>query len=361
MDTDLIDRIYECSVVPELWPGVLDELATLADAQGGLLFSVRDKALNWTASANLEAIFQSYVSDGWFRRCSRQLCLFGANAPAFMVEHDFWSADELDANPIYRDFFRPRGLGWSAGTGLAMPTRDNIVFSVERAFDRGPIEREYVARLNDLRPHLARAAFVAARLGLQRATGASDTLSALGLPTLLLSADGSVIAANALTEDLSGHVTWRAHDRIALADSQANDLFWTALGELALHRQDTVRSFPLRDPDNRAVMVAHIVPVSRSAHDIFSRGYALLVLTPVAARSAPPAELIRSLFDLTASEARVARSLAEGEPLEDIAATAGVALSTVRTQLRQVMEKTGCPRQAEVVALMANIAITRQV
>ena len=35
MDQQLIDRIYECSVAPELWPGVLDELAKIADARGG--------------------------------------------------------------------------------------------------------------------------------------------------------------------------------------------------------------------------------------------------------------------------------------------------------------------------------------
>ena len=79
-----------------------------------------------------------------------------------------------------------------------------------------------------------------------------------------------------------------------------------------------------------ATMVVHIIPIRRSAHDIFTRSYALLVVTPVAAPRAPPIELMRSLFDLTASEARVARGLALGETLEEIAATGGVAISTVR-------------------------------
>ena len=77
MKIDLIDRIYECSVVPELWPAVLDELAELTDARGGLLFSARDRVLKWTASANLNEIFRSYVEDGWFPRCTRRVCLFG--------------------------------------------------------------------------------------------------------------------------------------------------------------------------------------------------------------------------------------------------------------------------------------------
>jgi hypothetical protein len=191
MSADLIDRIYECSVVPELWPGVLDELAAMSNAHGGLLFAVRDRVLNWTASEGLEEVFTAYVNDGWFRRCSRRVCLFGSQEPGFCVEHDFWTEDELAANPIYRDFFRPRGLGWSAGTGVPMATGDNIVFTVERRFDDGPVERNAVDRLNALRPHLARSAFISARLGLQRASGASETLTALGLPTALLDAGGA--------------------------------------------------------------------------------------------------------------------------------------------------------------------------
>ena len=37
--------------------------------------------------------------------------------------------------------------------------------------------------------------------------------------------------------------------------------------------------------------------------------HAMLVITPVTTRRAPPVELLRSLFDLTPSEARVARSM----------------------------------------------------
>ena len=39
MDQQLIDRIYECSFAPELWPGVLDELAKLRMRGEACLFS----------------------------------------------------------------------------------------------------------------------------------------------------------------------------------------------------------------------------------------------------------------------------------------------------------------------------------
>ena len=359
MKTELIDRIYECAVVPELWPDVLDGLAELTDCRGGLLFSARDRVLKWTTSDNLNDIFRSYVEDGWFTKCPRRLCMFGQTLPGFFVEQDFWTPDQLESTPIYRDFFRPRGLGWSAGTGLQMPTGDNVVFSIEREHSRGPIEKERVEALNELRSHLARSAFVSARLGLQRAKGAKDALTSLGLPALLLGQDGTVIEANSLIENLADYVQWRAQSRIALTDGRANELLSSALAALDTNSEFAVRSFPLRDGDDKAAMVVHLIPIRRSAHDIFAGCYALLVLTPVAAPPAPPIELMRSLFDLTLSEARVARGLAAGETLEEIATNGGVAITTVRSQLRQVLEKTGCTRQAEVVSLLANVALDR--
>ena len=74
---------------------------------------------------------------------------------------------------------------------------------------------------------------------------------------------------------------------------------------------------------------------------------------------APPVELVQSLFDLTPAEARVARSLASGKTVEAIATEGGVSLNTVRTHVRHVLAKTGCERQAEVVALLTGIAQPR--
>jgi DNA-binding CsgD family transcriptional regulator len=357
MQADLIDRIYECSFVPELWPDVLDELAVLTDARGAQLFAVREKTMNWTTSASLTETFQAYMDEGWFGQCTRRICLFSNNAPSFLVEHDFWTDQQLDENPIYRNFFRPRGLGWSASTGLAMPTRDNIVFTVERDYQRGPMEKERVAVLNELRPHLARASFIAARLSLKNAQTANNTLAVLGLPALILDEGGVVVEANALMSDLSEHVQWRGENRVALTDPKANEQLWAALPSLEARGDMPVHSFPLKGVDGRAALVAHIVPIRRSAMDIFGHAYSLLIATPVAARKAPPVELLRSLFDLTPSEARVARGLAVGDSIDDIAANGDVSRNTVRTQLQQILGKMGCTRQAEVTALLASVAL----
>jgi DNA-binding CsgD family transcriptional regulator len=102
-------------------------------------------------------------------------------------------------------------------------------------------------------------------------------------------------------------------------------------------------------------MVMHVIPIRLSARDIFGRCVAALLLTPVTLPQAPPVELVRSLFDLTPTEARVARDLAGGKTVEDIAVDCGISPNTVRTHVRGVLQKTGRSRQADVVALLTAI------
>jgi DNA-binding CsgD family transcriptional regulator len=191
-------------------------------------------------------------------------------------------------------------------------------------------------------------------LQLERARIASETLDALGLPALVLNERGKVLAANPLIEALNGCVQWLALDRVSLKDRAADQLLRDAIASIDVAGCTTVRSFPVRDTGADTMMVAHVVPIRLSARDIFVRCAAVLVLTPVTLPRAPPVELVQSLFDLTPAEAHVARSLSAGETVETIASLGGVSLNTVRTQLRCVLEKTGCHRQAEVVALLSS-------
>lgn len=358
MKTDLVDRIYECSFRPDLWPNVLDDLAQIAAGQGGVLFAAREKVLNWTASATLHDTFRTYLTEGWLMRCTRRACLLTSKIPGFLVEQDIWSKDELDTNPIYRDFLRPRGLGWSAGTAMRMPTGDNLVVSIEREYGRGPIEPARIAELNELLPHIGRSVFIAARLKLERATSASNAVAALGLPAFVIDRMGRVQAANALSESLSSHFRWQEGSPLVLKDKAAQTLLDRGLAALVAKDAAAALSFPIRS-EATAVLVGHLVPLRRSANDLFAANAAILVVTPVAPPGVPSVELLRSLFDLTPAEVRLARALAAGKTLREAAELLGVTHNTVRTQLRGVLEKVGCERQGDLVALIGNLSVDR--
>ncbi|WP_204269541.1 hypothetical protein, partial [Citrobacter freundii] len=73
---------------------------------------------------------------------------------------------------------------------MSGPTDTHITVSVHRPYVMGPVERDRIDRLTQLRPHIARAAFLAARLRLEQARAAVQALAAIGLPAAALSAEG---------------------------------------------------------------------------------------------------------------------------------------------------------------------------
>ena len=103
----------------------------------------------------------------------------------FLTEYDLYTDEELGADPFYYELLWPAGLGWAAATAIPLPTGDTLYLNLERDHDRGPVESAIVQQLDVLRPHLVRSALMSARLQLERARAASETLALIGLPALV--------------------------------------------------------------------------------------------------------------------------------------------------------------------------------
>ena len=353
----LVDQIYECAFVPDLWPEVLAELADLGGALSGWLCISNGRVLGWSASSEAARNdLRPLMDSGWIPRSERFNRLLRAKETGFIADSTLYSTPEEMANdPAYRDMLRPRGLGWASATAIPLPTGDDMVISLERPYDQGSASPAVLATLNELHAHLARASFVAARMQLERARAASQTLALIGIPAVVFGEHGRVLAANPLIEALSGFIRWRTRDRIALTDKGADALLGDAIATAGREGAPGVRSFPIRS--KASAMVAHLVPIRGSARDIFVRCAAMLMLTPVTRPEAPPVELIRSLFDLTPAEARTARGLAAGQTVEDLAMAGGTSTHTVRSHVRALLTKTGRRRQADVVALLNGLRL----
>jgi DNA-binding CsgD family transcriptional regulator len=70
-------------------------------------------------------------------------------------------------------------------------------------------------------------------------------------------------------------------------------------------------------------------------------------------------QTLQQLFALTAAEAGVALALSVGRSAEDIAVERRVSLPTVRTQIRQILEKTGAQHLRDLVRLLAGLPTVR--
>ena len=353
MDFSRIEQgIYEAAIIPDQWPEVLSDIARATEARGGVLFSVTDATSSWTSSAGVRDLMSEFVTSGWVAKNPRMEIGFRRELhlqPRFVVEADFFDDRDLSEMEIYRDFYLPIGLGHSAGTVASLPHGDMLCFSFERDYDRGPFSDAERRSLDGIRPHLMRASMLTARLGMERVRTAVETLAQLGFAAAAVALDGRTLVTNDAFDQPEHPWTTRGRDRIALNDAAGNEMLQRALSVVATTR--TVRSIPIRSGLNPTRHVVHVVPVRRSARDIFTDAGAILIFTGVRSEVGDPA-VLQLLFDLTNAEALLARRIAAGQSLEAVAAETGRSIATVRNQLSAVLTKTGCSRQAELSAVL---------
>lgn len=81
---------------------------------------------------------------------------------------------------------------------------------------------------------------------------------------------------------------------------------------------------------------------------------ALVFVREIDSCSLPTPEALGDLFGLNPSEARLAHALASGLDLREAAEVQGITLSTARTYLKRLFQKTATNRQAELVRMLVN-------
>jgi len=354
-ESALVDRIYEAGAVQETWSQVLDTLSQRYACTGGVLFAHgANGSHSWISTPEMRPMLEEFISDGWAALNQKPKRISALDYAGFINDLDVFTPEEIETDPVYSKFYPSRDLGWAAGTMVPVPTGDTLIFSFERAFRKGPFEDVELIELDGLRPHLARAALLSSRLEMQRAHAMASALELIGLPAAVLRSGGKLYAANSLFERFIPSVVQDFLERLVFAHKGADGIFNETMRRLATGgAPGQSRSIALPAKEDYLPAIAHVIPVCRSAGDIFSHAVALLIFTSVDKQLVPSAEVLQGLFDLTPAESRVARGIAEGNTIERIALSKGVSRETVRTQVSAVLAKTGLSRQAELVALLS--------
>lgn len=355
---ELIDRIYEAAAVPSLWKGqgVLELLAQVGECTDAAFFAVNNKGLNgWATNDTCMEKMQIYLRDNWVLRnpymesAERQARF---SEPRFLLDTEVMSADEMEKSSYYQDFMKPHGVYWHAGTSIISPTGDVLKISVHRSYERGPLNPEVARRLTALRPHIARAALLTARLRFEQVRATVEAFDMVGLATAAIR-NGRLVLASASFEAMLPTVVQDRLARLMFTQPSA-DVCWRSLLDAPIKSGG---SFPIAATATHPTMVAHVLPIVGASHDIFGVADTLLVVTSAGRENDIDPKIIEGLFDLTPTEAAIARDLARGDSLNAIALRRGVAVGTVRSQLKAIFNKTGTHRQADLVRLLTGAGI----
>jgi DNA-binding CsgD family transcriptional regulator len=113
-----------------------------------------------------------------------------------------------------------------------------------------------------------------------------------------------------------------------------------------------------RASDERAYQV-HVIPLGAGA---FSEreSQAVVFVTDPSLKMETAAEILEKVYNLTPAEGRLAKALLSGRSLSECAADVGTSIHTVRSQLRQLLVKTGSRGQSDLlrILLTAGICVT---
>jgi DNA-binding CsgD family transcriptional regulator len=352
---DLIECIYEAAFVPELWNVVLQKACDLsASASAQIFFFSENGPPRGTTLENLRPLFDEFIKGDTWKFCDSAQKMCAVQPASFVRVDDFMTQEEIARDPA-RIMLREFGIGAHLCTAVAMPTGELATFVFQKWMTEGNFGQAEVSRLDALRPHLARASLVAARLGVERAEATASALEIMGLPAAVLSSSGRVIGANALLQRMDEAFLPVAHGGLAIADVEANRLFQKAAISIN-QTSPAVCSIPVRPIGDGAAFVVHLLPLRRAAHDIFAGADTLVLATPIVpSKLIPSASLLNALFDLTPSEARLAMDLADGLTLADSAVRHAVTVKTARTYLERIFRKTGTRRQGQLVNMLKSV------
>ena len=178
-----------------------------------------------------------------------------------------------------------------------------------------------------------------------------DTLEQIGCGGVLLDGVGEVLLANVTALRLlqEGGGPLRPGDEQEQVRSALKRLLRRAQSRFTLDRDAWVRV----PRETQRDLVLHAVPIGPGNAPVGT----VLILVDLGTAPQPKPEVLQKLFGLTGAEAKLALEIARGETPADVARDHRVSIATVRSQLAAVFAKTQTSRQAELVTLLARVAL----
>lgn len=361
---ELIGRLYDSAISPEIWPEALREIYT------SLNFANIALAINSLTTGALSNEIVLGVEPYWREQMPFYgldlLNLWGGPAriaalPLYepMLTSQIASAESFASNRYIIDWGAPQGLVDALGMGLHRDTQmvATLGMGLHRdAGEVGPIELEV---MRSLAPHLRRSIVLGELLERQRfeVVTFEALLDAIAVPILLLGENAYLVHANVAARELmvTGRLMTSLRGTLRLTDPEAEGRLLQCL-EIAA-RQETALgrkgiTVPVRGFEGE-VAAATVLPLMtgpvRAA--LVPRAIAALFLSPY--RQVETAlDAFATLHDLTPAEARIAELISLGMTPNEISTEIGVARTTVRTHLQSAMEKTNSRRQLELALLL---------
>jgi DNA-binding CsgD family transcriptional regulator len=364
--SDLVGDIYDAALDPAKWIGVLTKIVDFAGGRAGAL------AIKDSASELIEAHYQFGVDPDYMQAYSETYSKFCplTGVPFFGVGEivslpDLVPYEEYRQGCFYQEWARPQGWIDVASAVLEKSATGCAFLGVVRGEAGGMVDNEMRRRIAVIAPHVRRAILIGKAIQFKCTETAvfTETFDGLAAGMFLVDGRGQIVHAN-----VAGRVMLGAGDflrsirgQLVAGDAQVNqalrEVFAVAeQGNAALGIKGI--ALPLTAHDGERY-VAHVLPLTSGARRGAGISYtatAAVFVRKAALETPSPPEVIGRTFKLTPMELRVLIAVVEVGGVPEVATALGVAVTTIKTHVSRLFEKTGACRQADLVKLVAGFS-----
>ena len=355
---DVITALYRAAAGSETWPKALQ---CLGDALGGAftLIGIVDKTTGRTSSITSEPFGtgrRELYRDTYFAINPRVRHSAGSPVGEVFFDASIARDAELARHPYYGEYLHARGLSHFVSSNLVNGSARRVNLSVQRSPRSGHVESAEVEALKKIMPHAVAAFELWERLQSVSAETRliAQALEALDAGVLMLDEQGHLVFANPAGAALltAGGPLIQIGATVGAANVKQRAPLAAAITAARTSSGNATASTPERltldAPDSRRYVVK-LRPMPEFIRlDQTRWSGVLLTVEPV--RPLSTVDELQRLLGLTAAEAALALSLADGNRPRDYARALGISVNTVRTHLTSLREKLEAKSQTQIVA-----------
>jgi DNA-binding CsgD family transcriptional regulator len=319
-------------------------------------------AVTLAASARMDergfARFLSPEATGWLDAATQAI-----PAGLVAIQSHHVSDRDFERTDFYNEFVRPVGGFHGMSVCHRLPALSSFLAVCRRRRD-DDFDASEQAALQSLSPHLSVALRLRQRLGVAdlRTAGALAALERLNTGVMIVDAAAHLVFANEIALGLFRDGRGLGLDRDGLctpdpAATRALRRLIAASADIAALNGGGTLALPRGEGHaSLRIVVAPFRP-ARIGLDMPGPGkpLAIVLITDPERQRDARRELLRQRFGLTAAEADLALEIARGDGRKAAAARLDIAVTTARTHLTHIFEKTGVRRQAELVRLLMEL------
>ena len=364
----IIGEIYDCALDPLRWRAVIETIANRFSFISGTLSVIQ------LGPYSHQVTVHHQIDEAWLAAMAGYIeasieIWGGANrVGAFplgepVVCSEVRPPEEWPRFAYYRDILEPRGMIDSAVIGLVRDRNAIGYLGLNRHASSGPIQPDQIEGLRLVAPHMRRAVTISNLFDLKAVEVSTfqSVLDAMACAVVLVDGDLGIMHANQRARGMlaARDLMQDARGRLSVSGQVAADALRVAVAIASrdeAHMSQRGIGIPVTGRSGAPAAV-HVLPLERRLVRSHLHTKAVAAVFAVTSAAHAPIDLVATLYALTPAETQLLAALCRGETLDQAAGASSITMSTAKTHLKRVFSKTGCARQAEVVALVAKFAI----